>query len=132
MSLATTIRAAVAPTVRTLIGELGSTAQVRRAVVSRAADNSEIRSWQTLAAGDGVPFLVTDEITERIQKEWGITGQLSAIGRVSDAVGITMHDGVIITSGHGFGRHFRVLRVRPSPFAGMDQVALQVTQERFV
>lgn len=133
MSLGTAIRNAIAPTARQLIGSrgVGATGRLRRAEITRAADNSEIRSYEDVLNGAALDCVLIDDVSEATQKEWGLEGKISAIGLCSDLAEARNNDGLIITAGHRLGTHFRVLKVRPQPLAGVQQLALQTTQETF-
>lgn len=131
-TLGNTIRAAVAPVARNLVADVGR-AQVRlvRAEITRTATNAEQRDWLPVFGAQNVPVTITEPRQDAIQREWGTAEQVSAVMLITDAVVLAKNDGVIVLSGDFAGRHFRVLRWIPSPYAGLNRVALQTTPERY-
>ncbi len=130
--LGTQLRNALAPAARTLVSSIGrSTVQIRRAVVTRALNGSESRSWQVVSGGTALEVPITELTREAAEREWGVDAKVTAVMVITDALSIEPATfGVIVTSGDGLGQRFRVVDVQPAPIAGLNRVALQSTQEK--
>jgi hypothetical protein len=130
-ALGTSLRAAITPIARSLTGQLArSIVQVRRAVVTRALNGSELRSWQVVSGGNAVDAPLIDLTREAAAREWGIDANVTAATILPDSLTLLEQDAVVVTGGDEVGRRFRIVEIRPAPMAGLLRVALRETVER--
>lgn len=128
--LGTSLAAAVTPVARSLVASVGrSTIQVRRAVVTRDRDGSELRSWQVVSGGTELSCPLIHLTREAAQKEWGVETKVTAVTVISDVVTVRVKDGVIVTADDHQGERFRVADLKPAPMAGLTRVGLESTLE---